>query len=104
MLQMNTDLSNEQNNEVLSEANMNQNENTTSNIILQRSTRKQRATKATIRTFLRWALETHAYEHYTAGRIRQMYNELFNIDISECCIRRQRNKWTLIDGELQHIE
>lgn len=91
MLQMNTDLNNEQN------------ESTTSNI-LQRSTRKQRATKATIRTFLRWALETHAYEHYTAGRIRQIYNEQFNVDISECCIRRQRNKWTLIDGELQHVE
>lgn len=91
MLQMNTDLNNEQN------------ESTTSNI-LQRSTRKQRATKATIRTFLRWALETNAYEHYTAGRIRQIYNEQFNVDISECCIRRQRNKWTLIDGELQHVE
>ena len=72
-------------------------------IMLQKSARKQRATKATIRTFLHWALENHAYDQYTPGRIRQMYNEQFNVDISECCIRRQRGKWQLVNGEVKPI-
>lgn len=71
------------------------------NHVLEGSTRKQRATKAMVQQFLHWALEHNVYEQYTPGRIRQMYMQETGVEFSECCIRRQRGKWSLVDGKLR---
>ena len=68
--------------------------------ILEKSMRKQRATKNQVKTFVRWAIENNVYDQYTPGRIKQMYFEETGVDFSECCIRRQKNKWALVNDEV----
>ena len=49
-----------------------------------------------------WKEAQHnVYEQYTPGRIRQMYMQETGVEFSECCIRRQRGKWSLVDGKLR---
>lgn len=71
---------------------------------LEKSMRKQRATKSQVKTFIKWAIENDVYEHYTPGRIKQMYFDETGIDFSECCIRRQKNKWTIVDDQVVKAE
>lgn len=64
------------------------------------SVRKRRTTKQEIKDFAKWALTEHVYDKYTCGRIKQMYKELTNVDLSECCIRLQKKRWVLINDQV----
>ena len=76
---------------------------TDNSVNLQTKTHKQRATKAMVKDFVKWALNNNLYDTCTPGRMRQMYLNEHGIDLCECCIRRQRGKWQLVDGELDRI-
>ena len=64
------------------------------------SIRKRRTTKAEIKEFAKWALKEQVYDKYTCGRIKQMYKDLTNVELSECCIRLQKKKWVLINDQV----
>lgn len=62
--------------------------------------RKPRVTKKQMWDFGQWAVDNDVFKHYTAGRIQQLYKEHSGIMLSQCCIRKQKNRWVMIDGKL----
>ena len=66
------------------------------------SSRKRRITKSEVFDFVKWAYtyDENIYEKFTTGRIRQIYHDETGCDISDVCIRNQRNRWKIVDGEV----
>ena len=69
-------------------------------ITFERATRKKRATNEMIREFAKWCFDNEVFDKYTNGKIRQMYINEKNIDLTTSTINNQRKRWVLIDGEL----
>ena len=69
-------------------------------ITFERATRKKRATNEMIRDFAKWCFDNEAFDKYTNGKIRQMYMNEKNIDLTTSTINNQRKRWIMIDGEL----
>ena len=65
--------------------------------------RKKRLTKQEIKDFAIWALTNKVFDKYTSGRIRQMYFDEKQVDLSTCTVTAQKNRWTLIDGVLYDV-
>ena len=66
------------------------------------SIRKRRVTQAEVKDFVKWAydFDEHIYDKYTAGKIKQLYKEKTGKDISDVCIRNQRERWVIVDGNI----
>ena len=69
-------------------------------INIERATRKKRATNEMIKEFAKWCFDNEVFDKYTNGKIRQMYIEEKNIDLTTSTINNQRKRWIMIDGEL----
>ena len=69
-------------------------------ITFERATRKKRATNEMIREFAKWCFDNEVFDKYTNGKIRQMYMNEKNIDLTTSTINNQRKRWIMIDGEL----
>jgi hypothetical protein len=69
-------------------------------ITFERATRKKRATNEMIRDFAKWCFDNEVFDKYTNGKIRQMYINEKNIDLTTSTINNQRKRWIIIDGEL----
>lgn len=66
----------------------------------ERAIRKRRLTQKEIQEFALWAIKNNVFEKYSCGRIKQLYKEEKDIDLSVCTIRLQKNRWILIDDIL----
>ena len=69
-------------------------------ITFERATRKKRATNEMIKEFAKWCFDNEAFDKYTNGKIRQMYMNEKNVDLTTSTINNQRKRWIMIDGEL----
>ena len=69
-------------------------------INIERATRKKRATNEMIKEFAKWCFDNEVFDKYTNGKIRQMYIEEKNVDLTTSTINNQRKRWIMIDGEL----
>ena len=69
-------------------------------ITFERATRKKRATNEMIKEFAKWCFDNNVFDKYTNGKIRQMYINEKNIDLTTSTINNQRKRWIMIDGEL----
>ena len=69
-------------------------------ITFERATRKKRATNDMIKEFAKWCFDNEVFNKYTNGKIRQMYMNEKNIDLTTSTINNQRKRWIIIDGEL----
>ena len=69
-------------------------------ITFERATRKKRATNEMIKEFAKWCFDNEVFDKYTNGKIRQMYINEKNIDLTTSTINNQRKRWIMIDGEL----
>ena len=69
-------------------------------ITFERATRKKRATNEMIKEFAKWCFDNKVFDKYTNGKIRQMYMNEKNIDLTTSTINNQRKRWIMIDGEL----
>ena len=69
-------------------------------ITFERATRKKRATNDMIKEFAKWCFDNEVFNKYTNGKIRQMYMNEKNIDLTTSTINNQRKRWIMIDGEL----
>ena len=69
-------------------------------ITFERATRKKRATNEMIKEFAKWCFDNEVFDKYTNGKIRQMYMNEKNIDLTTSTINNQRKRWVMIDGEL----
>ena len=69
-------------------------------INFERATRKKRATNEMIKEFAKWCFDNKVFDKYTNGKIRQMYINEKNIDLTTSTINNQRKRWVMIDGEL----
>ena len=69
-------------------------------ITFERATRKKRATNEMIKEFAKWCFDNEAFDKYTNGKIRQMYMNEKNIELTTSTINNQRKRWIMIDGEL----
>ena len=69
-------------------------------ITFERATRKKRATNEMIKEFAKWCFDNEVFDKYTNGKIRQMYINEKNVDLTTSTINNQRKRWVLIDGEL----
>ena len=69
-------------------------------INIERATRKKRATNEMIKDFAKWCFDNEVFDKYTNGKIRQMYIEEKNVDLTTSTINNQRKRWIMIDGEL----
>ena len=69
-------------------------------ITFERATRKKRATNEMIKEFAKWCFDNEVFDKYTNGKIRQMYMNEKNIDLTTSTINNQRKRWIMIDGEL----
>ena len=69
-------------------------------INIERATRKKRATNEMIKEFAKWCFDNKVFDKYTNGKIRQMYINEKNIDLTTSTINNQRKRWIMIDGEL----
>ena len=69
-------------------------------ITFERATRKKRATNEMIKEFAKWCFDNKVFDKYTNGKIRQMYIEEKNIDLTTSTINNQRKRWIMIDNEL----
>ena len=69
-------------------------------ITFERATRKKRATNDMIKEFAKWCFENEVFDKYTNGKIRQMYMNEKNVDLTTSTINNQRKRWVMIDGEL----
>ena len=67
------------------------------------TTRKKRLTKQEIEDFARWALTNNVFETYTCGMIKQMYEEETGVVLTESTVRKQKNRWVLIDDVLYDL-
>lgn len=77
--------------------------NTQPLVILETSIRKPRVTKAVVKEFVKWAFNNNLYDTCTPGRMRQLYKAERGIDIGESCIRQQRYRWQMVNGELTRV-
>ena len=69
-------------------------------INIERATRKKRATNEMIKEFAKWCFDNNVFDKYTNGKIRQMYIEEKNVDLTTSTINNQRKRWIMIDNEL----
>ena len=69
-------------------------------INIERATRKKRATNVMIKEFAKWCFDNEVFDKYTNGKIRQMYINEKNVDLTTSTINNQRKRWIMIDGEL----
>ena len=69
-------------------------------ITFERATRKKRATNEMIKEFAKWCFDNKVFDKYTNGKIRQMYINEKNIELTTSTINNQRKRWIMIDGEL----
>ena len=69
-------------------------------ITFERATRKKRATNEMIKEFAKWCFDNEVFDKYTNGKIRQMYINEKNIELTTSTINNQRKRWIMIDGEL----
>ena len=69
-------------------------------ITFERATRKKRATNEMIKEFAKWCFDNKVFDKYTNGKIRQMYIEEKNVDLTTSTINNQRKRWIMIDNEL----
>ena len=69
-------------------------------INIERATRKKRATNEMIREFAKWCFVNEVFDKYTNGKIRQMYMNEKNVDLTTSTINNQRKRWIMIDNEL----
>ena len=67
------------------------------------ASRKKRLTNKEIKDFAVWALTNNVYDKYTSGRIRQLYLQEKNVDLSVCTITAQRCRWKLINGKVYDV-
>ena len=67
------------------------------------ASRKKRLTNKEIKDFAIWALTNKVYDKYTSGRIRQLYLQEKNVDLSVCTIVAQRRRWKLINGKVYDV-
>ena len=72
---------------------------------IERSKRKQRMTQKEIKDFVEWAytLDVNIFSKYSASKIRQLYKEQTNIEMSDRCICYQKNRWIFKNGKVYKV-